>query len=709
LQKYTELLKLVYCNKLNFAMKKFFGIIALSFFCVVTKAYYTTNGKNIVDRKTGETVILKGIGLGGWLLPEGYMWGIRQLDRPWQFEKAIVDLVGKEKADEFWKIYHDNYVTEQDFAAMKLWGINTVRIPLLASVLQPREGQPDKAPYNYSEEGFRFLDSIVKWSEKYHIGVIWDMHGAPGAQSKENIADSDGEAHLWKEKDKYFPLCIDLWYQIALRYKGKECIVGYDLLNEPLLSRYPEIDKTLLRDLYVLLTEKIRTVDSEGIMFVEGDEWAQEFEILEPLDWDKHLALAFHSYPPTTNADGLKRWEVFRDKCNIPLWHGETGEQRPPYEVNKEATTFLAQENVGWAWWTHKKFDNTSQPWSIIPTEGFTKVLNYWKGQGARPSAADAEKWLFDQALKTNTKYCVFLPQMVNSLIPLNAISYLNSLTDFQPELLKQPSDISTFIGIPVNLQVLAVGNNIKYQWYKNDEKIEGAISEEYRFITAQNNVSDECQVKVENSAGSISSEKVKVKIIPYTGPELKSTKVAPVIDGKIDDIWKKFPNLAIDKAIFGTGGNAADFGGYFKIAYDNENLYFLLSITDDTLVNNLKARYQNDCIEIYLDIDNDRPKTYTKNEFSLRIVRDKPNVNIERGNRESKFIMKQENTNKGYIVELALPWTDIGQMYGDYFGLEVQIIDNDGTERDKKYSWYSERDEVWSSPASIGVMKVAK
>jgi aryl-phospho-beta-D-glucosidase BglC (GH1 family) len=110
-------------------------------------AYYTTRGQDIVDRKTGEKVILRGFGLGCWLLPEGYMWGIRKLDRPRQFEKAIEDLIGKEKAAEFWRRYHENYVTEDDIRVMKSWGVNSVRIPLLASMLQPPEEQPDRPPF----------------------------------------------------------------------------------------------------------------------------------------------------------------------------------------------------------------------------------------------------------------------------------------------------------------------------------------------------------------------------------------------------------------------------------------------------------------------------------------------------------------------------------------------------------------------------------
>ncbi len=57
--------------------KRMVGIFLLIFLVKMSFAYYTTRGKDFIDRETGEKVILRGIGLGGWLLPEGYMWGNR--------------------------------------------------------------------------------------------------------------------------------------------------------------------------------------------------------------------------------------------------------------------------------------------------------------------------------------------------------------------------------------------------------------------------------------------------------------------------------------------------------------------------------------------------------------------------------------------------------------------------------------------------------
>ncbi len=685
-------------------------ILLLSIFVQESYSYYTTKGQDFVDRKTGEAVILRGFGIGCWLLPEGYMWGIRKIDRPRQFEEAIEDLIGKEDAEEFWRLYHENFMTEGDIAAMKSWGVNSVRPALLASELQPREGQPDHPPYNYSEEGFRFLDSLVTWCKKYEIGIIWDMHGAPGAQNAENISDSDGEARLWTEKERYWPMCAELWFKIAERYKDEECIIGYDLLNEPLLIRYKEEPSHLLREIYVLHTDTIRTVDPDGIIFIEGDDWAQTFEILEPMDWDPHLAMAFHSYPPTSNQAGLQRWDVSRQKYNIPLWHGETGEQGPPYKLNIEATTFLEGANVSWSWWTHKKFDMQSQPWSCIRSAGFLKILDYWNGNGEKPSKEQAKTWLFEQAKMTHSDYCEFYPEMVRSLVPLNPDKYLSTKVVTEPKIVTQPENISTEAGGVVQTMVRAYGFPLNYQWYKNDQELPD--QKKYRLYVANPSVRDNNNtyvVKITNSKGTVESKKITLSVTPFTGPVIHFTSVAPIIDANPDEFWEKVQPIALRNLVRGDSISDSDLSASIKLLWDDTNLYVWAQITDDVMSNKENKPFSQDALEIFLDADNSKPQFYGKEEYQLRYLRNNSVVEALQGNLTKDIIAAQKNVSNGYQMELAIPWAAIhGEPSPEkLIGIDVHVIDNDNERRSSKMAWSGKQDLVRRTPMSFGTMKI--
>ncbi|MBK8044375.1 MAG: cellulase family glycosylhydrolase [Haliscomenobacter sp.] len=214
-----------------------------------------TAGQDIVD-ESGKKVFLKGVGLGNWLLPEGYMWKFGNLgDRPRKIEKVIADLIGKEKAALFWKTYRENYITEEDIKRIAELGFNSVR-PALNSRLFLTEGENPV----YVEEGFLLIDNLISWCKKYGIYVIIDMHGAPGGQTGANIDDSPNNIpELFIEK-KYQDQLVDLWIKIAQRYKDEPAVAAYDLLNEPLPKGTGAADKYkhLLVPLYQRITSEIR-------------------------------------------------------------------------------------------------------------------------------------------------------------------------------------------------------------------------------------------------------------------------------------------------------------------------------------------------------------------------------------------------------------------------------------------------------------------
>ena len=64
-------------------------------------SFLHTRGQDIVTEK-GEKVLLRGVGLGNWMLPEGYMWKFgNQADRPRRIEKLVSDLVEADNAKRF--------------------------------------------------------------------------------------------------------------------------------------------------------------------------------------------------------------------------------------------------------------------------------------------------------------------------------------------------------------------------------------------------------------------------------------------------------------------------------------------------------------------------------------------------------------------------------------------------------------------------------
>ncbi|MGC9513069.1 MAG: cellulase family glycosylhydrolase [Fidelibacterota bacterium] len=360
----------------------------------ILQGFYRTSGKEILDN-SGNPVLLKGIGLGGWLVPEGYMLKFPGFGSPTSIHHQILDVVGDSNTEEFFQRYHANYVTRDDILQLKEWGYNHIRLPFHYNIFEDE-------PLQFSPEGFAIIDTFMSWCHQAGMPVILDMHCAPGGQNPGNISDSDGTARLWLD-EKFRNFTIEIWKAIAAYYTNDTLIIGYDLINEPVL---PEGHSNLeLRGLMMDITIAIRQVDPNHIIFVEGNWYATDFNQLTP-PFDGNMVYSFHKYWNETDTDSFNPYTALRNTWNVPLWLGETGENSNDWHF--EALRMAEKLNIGWCTWTHKKFETITSPWSASLPEGFDELLNYWSGNGAKPNENLATALLFQFAENLKTENCTF-------------------------------------------------------------------------------------------------------------------------------------------------------------------------------------------------------------------------------------------------------------------------------------------------------------
>ncbi|MBN2091039.1 cellulase family glycosylhydrolase, partial [candidate division KSB1 bacterium] len=381
-------------------------IILCSFFILTQEgfAFLKVSGRDILDNQD-QKILLRGMGLGGWLVPEGYQLHIPGYGSPSDIERKIQDLIGPTDTQEFYRLYQQNYVRELDIQKIASWGFNSIRLPFNYRMLSP-ENQPGV----YLEEGFQIIDQTLQWCEKYQLYLILDMHCAPGGQNDGNISDSDGTARLWTDvanQDR----TVAIWRKIAERYAKAEWIGGYDLINEPVLpSGY---SSTNLRSLYMRITKAIREVDPDHIVFIEGNRYATDFTSLTP-PFDTKLVYSFHKYWNETNTPSIQAFMQIRSQFNLPLWMGESGENSNTWF--HDCVKLMEDNNIGWCWWTHKKIQTTTSPYSSPISSNYQRILDYWNKTGSKPSQEFARQTLFQMAANLAIEKCDFLPDVPDAL-----------------------------------------------------------------------------------------------------------------------------------------------------------------------------------------------------------------------------------------------------------------------------------------------------
>ena len=291
-----------------------------------------TSGKKIVD-KQGNEVLLRGMGPGGWLVMEGYMNQSAGIAGPQhEIKNKLIDLMGKEKTETFFKEWRKNHFTKRDVDSLAAWGFNSIRIPMHYNLMTlPIEDEPVAGQQTWIEEGFTIIDNVLQWAKPHNMYVILDLHAAPGGQGyNADISDyDDSKPSLW-ESEANQEKTVALWRKIADRYKDNEWIGGYDLINE---TNWNLPGGTLLRQLFETITAAIREVDNKHIIFIEGNDYANNFTGLTP-PWDDNMVYSFHKYWSTVNENDLDWITPLRETHNVPLWMGESGENSNTWYTN---------------------------------------------------------------------------------------------------------------------------------------------------------------------------------------------------------------------------------------------------------------------------------------------------------------------------------------------------------------------------------------
>src|SRR3982751_5558775 len=163
-------------------MKKFacssFLFITI-FTTIQAQEFLKASGKQIVNEKNGN-VLLRGIGLGGWMLQEGYMLRLQGTNPQYSIRKRIEQLLSLKQTQEFYDTWLSNFITKADIDSLHKWGFNSVRLPMHYNLFTlPIEGEPLAGQNTWLNKGFQLTDSLLRWSKADKIYLILDLHATP--------------------------------------------------------------------------------------------------------------------------------------------------------------------------------------------------------------------------------------------------------------------------------------------------------------------------------------------------------------------------------------------------------------------------------------------------------------------------------------------------------------------------------------------------
>lgn len=328
-------------------------------------------GTSIVD-PSGTPVILKGAGLGGHLNMENFITGYPGHEH--EHRAAMASVLGTQKAQFFFDRFLYNFFTESDAEFFASLGLNCIRVPF-----NYRHFLDDQQPGVIKQSGFDLLDRIVSICGKHNLYVILDLHAVPGGQNQDWHSDSGLSRALFWDFRVFQDQVINLWVEIGKHYAGNPVIAGYNPLNEP-----ADPEHVRLIAWYERAEKAIRAVDTDHILFIDGNTYAMDFSHFNTVL--PNTVYACHDYamlgfpiPGQAPYSGTQEQKAklrrqferkvkFMREKGVPIWNGEFGPvyadpradkdaevtDRSRLGVLEEQLKIYADSDVSWSIWLYK-------------------------------------------------------------------------------------------------------------------------------------------------------------------------------------------------------------------------------------------------------------------------------------------------------------------------------------------------------------------
>ncbi|MGB4727565.1 MAG: cellulase family glycosylhydrolase [Thermogutta sp.] len=314
-------------------------------------------------------------------------------------------------------------VTDEDLLEFgQVWKANHVRWQLIWGGFprSPADGASLKEYRDWLETALRRLDEALPVCRKAGILVTVDLHTPPGGR------DSSSACRMFQVRE-FQEAFIQIWEEIARRYKDSDGVWGYDLVNEPVEGAIPA---GLLnwQELATETARRVRAIDDHHAIIIEPAPWGSpsSLDLLEPLDVPG-VVYSVHMYIPHSfthqgvynNPMGIVypgmidgRWYdretlkkalspvvKFQRDFNVHIYIGEFSAIRwapgnSAYQYLKDCIDIFEENGWDWAYHAFREWDGWSvehgpDPQDRRRTPELTdraKLLRSWYSKNVAPS-----------------------------------------------------------------------------------------------------------------------------------------------------------------------------------------------------------------------------------------------------------------------------------------------------------------------------------
>jgi endoglucanase len=209
------------------------------------------------------------------------------------------------------------------FSEIKRAGFQSVRIPIRWSAHAEAA-----APYRIDEEFFERIDWVVNTALESGLVAVINMH---------HYDD------IFEAPDEHRQRFVQIWQQIALRYRSHSDRLYFELLNEP----HANLNSQRWNDYLLDVLQVVRETNPDRIVIIGPAGWNNPAQLprLELPEDDRRLIVTFHYYNPFQFTHQGANWVADSDRWRGKRWEGSEQEQQAVRDDFEKAAQWAAQAN----------------------------------------------------------------------------------------------------------------------------------------------------------------------------------------------------------------------------------------------------------------------------------------------------------------------------------------------------------------------------
>lgn len=225
--------------------------------------------------------------------------------RVWNGYQKGVNLGGWFSQCDHTEARYDTFIRDEDFAVIKRWGADHVRVPIDYELLETKTAEP-------IEDGYLRLRKTIDLCRANGLNMVLDLHKTAGFSFDAN----EGEAGFF-DNALYQERFMRLWENIARHFGGDADMLAFELLNEVTEKEYRDTWNRIASE----CIRRIRAI-APGVYILVGGYYHNSAVAVKDIDvpYDERIVYNFHCYEPLIFTHQGAYWMPKMDRAfRIPV------------------------------------------------------------------------------------------------------------------------------------------------------------------------------------------------------------------------------------------------------------------------------------------------------------------------------------------------------------------------------------------------------